>query len=245
MKKGKWPSTERDLARPLVAWLRELEWEVYQEVQVHFYGRVADIVAIRGPVLWVIECKRHLGLIVVGQAEFWRHYAHRVSVATPTHPDRLMCQFLRVVGVGALTVCQTSEYEEGPDRHLTHRGVFEIEESVPSPTWHKAQAKSIRHVLTEAHQTYAEAGNNLGRRYSPFKATCASVLRAVTQHPGITMKDLMERVDHHYRSPASARGCIAIWAKRDKIEGVRVEYEGRKLRLFPTDREQARKVLWR
>ncbi len=240
MKDKAWPKTETDLARPVVAWLREMGWEVYQEVQVHSYGRIADIVATRGPVVWVIECKRRLGLVVVGQAEFWKHLANRVSVATASHPDTLMRQFLRVVGVGALTVTQTSEYDDGPDRHLTRRNVFEIEETVLSPIWRKAKAKSIRSALTEAHKTYAEAGNNLGRRYSPFKGTCASVRRAVKEHPGITMKELIDRVIHHYGNAATARGCIAGWAKLGKIEGVRVEYEGRKIRLFPTDTERAR-----
>lgn len=43
-----WPASEIELARPIVPWLQEMHWDVYQEVQCMMYGQVADIVAIQG-----------------------------------------------------------------------------------------------------------------------------------------------------------------------------------------------------
>ncbi len=80
-----WPATEVELARPVVAWLGDLGWEVFQEVSAG--GSVADIVARRGPVLWVVEVKRSLGLSLLGQAHAWKRRAHRVSVAVPAGRD--------------------------------------------------------------------------------------------------------------------------------------------------------------
>jgi hypothetical protein len=75
---------ETDIARPVVAWLQAQGWTVYQEVQ--HQGCVADIVAVRGPLLWVIECKAQLGLAVLGQALGWQGHAHAISVAVMSDP---------------------------------------------------------------------------------------------------------------------------------------------------------------
>ena len=42
-------------------------------------GSVVDIVATQGPVLWAIETKISLSLVVLGQAHRWRGFAHLVS----------------------------------------------------------------------------------------------------------------------------------------------------------------------
>ena len=73
---------EADLAKVVVSWLNEQHWDVYQEVQIHGFGGVADIVAVQGPLVWVIECKTSLSLTVMEQASVWR--VHFRSVAVPT-----------------------------------------------------------------------------------------------------------------------------------------------------------------
>ena len=51
-------TSEQDLAAIVVGWLTERGWDVYQEVAI--MGKVADIVAVRGPCVWIVECKVRL-----------------------------------------------------------------------------------------------------------------------------------------------------------------------------------------
>ena len=74
---------ETDIAKPVVSWLQDQGWTVYQEVEVKERGARADIVAIIEPKIWVIEVKRSYGLGVLEQALSWRSLSHYVSIAVP------------------------------------------------------------------------------------------------------------------------------------------------------------------
>ena len=64
---------ELELAKSVVEWLQDQHWEVYQEVQR--YSTTADIVAVQGPLVWVVECKTSLSIGVMLQASRWMaHY---------------------------------------------------------------------------------------------------------------------------------------------------------------------------
>jgi hypothetical protein len=216
-----WPSTEEDLARPLIPYLRNLHWEVYQEVQISTYGHVADLVATQQHLVWILEVKRSLTFALIEQAERWTHYAHYVSVACPavTHrtPGRQLARrTLRSLGLGLFSLTQWSLEETEAPR--LHRG---------------AHTQTIRKVLTEAHKTFAAAGNADGLRLTPFTATCRSIADAVARQPGLTIKELLTQVETHYQSTATARSCIAHWASIGKIRGVRVERDAKQFRLYP------------
>ena len=103
------PVRETDIAKIVIGWLEQLEWECYQEVQVHSYGHIADIVAVKEPLVWVIECKQSLSLSVIEQADGWRPYAHYLSVCVPPRargrnvPGRSMAfHLVRLLGIGLL-----------------------------------------------------------------------------------------------------------------------------------------------
>ena len=72
---------ETILAELVVNWLESQKWDVYQEVQIETYGKIADIVAVLGNLVWIIECKKSLSLSVMEQAYRWRRYANFTSVA--------------------------------------------------------------------------------------------------------------------------------------------------------------------
>src|SRR6185295_4535729 len=74
--------TEADLARYIVGYFQNLQWEVYQEVQLSTQGSRADIVVTQGKLVGICECKQSLGLPVLEQAYEWKPYAHFVWVAT-------------------------------------------------------------------------------------------------------------------------------------------------------------------
>lgn len=58
---NRWPALEKDLAKPIVEWLTDLRWEVYQEVQVERLPRwILDnrVRGVRGE--WAIEGQRRV-----------------------------------------------------------------------------------------------------------------------------------------------------------------------------------------
>ncbi|MFQ5915558.1 MAG: hypothetical protein ACE5JS_20500 [Nitrospinota bacterium] len=160
-------------------------------------------------------------LDVVAQANHWHHYAHYVSVALPPVPRRkgrlVFEELLAWKGIGLLSVGFDSVSERVAPR--LHRRIIE----------HRLAA-----VLSEEHRIYAKAGNSLNRYWTPFKATCDEVLRVVRQRPGLTMKELLPRIRHHYCSVASARNALSVWIREGKIQGVEARLEGGNLRIFPT-----------
>lgn len=88
MSKAKIWSSEADIGFAVVAQLRAGGWDVYQEVDVHRAGARADLVATKDGNVEVVECKMTMSLDLLGQAENWLTWAHRVSVALPMSSRR-------------------------------------------------------------------------------------------------------------------------------------------------------------
>ncbi len=216
-----WPKNEAELAAVVVKYLRDFDWDVYQEVQIVSNGAIADIVATQGRLIWVVETKRSLGLSVFGQAHGWVRFAHRVSAAVPTTRDSQARRFAREVarsfGIGILEAAYRRD----------------IYEAVAPKLRRRVDDARLRSSLTEERKTFAAAGNADGKHWSPFQATCNRVRTAVARKPGILMKELVETVEHHYASHSSARGSLTKWIETQKIKGVRIQRDGRNVRVYP------------
>lgn len=226
---GRWTgwASEEEMASVVVEWLRSHDAEVYQEVQVKRGQQVADIVAVfpSGKV-WVIETKMAFGLEVIRQALGWIGTAHMVSVAVPilrrdsSSTGRTICKAL---GIGLL------------EAHAGYTDLNigdQINELVEPLFLRRANSRSITSRLTERHKTFARAGNARGLHLTPWKATCEAIVRLVKEKPGLSMKEVIEGVDHHYSSPKVARASMAKWIKLGKVEGLRSERDGKLLRLY-------------
>jgi len=212
----RWPPSESELAAVVVRWLREQEWEVFQEVQATRGGRRADIVAKRGRLLWAIEAKRSLSLALLEQGVSWQWRAHHVSVAFPLGKGRGMgLAVCKWKGLGALAVTEDRVVER------------------LAPRLNRRIGGHLADVLVPQQADYAPAGNAGGAFWSPFKETCQNVLAFVREHPGCTSKELVEGVDHHYHSSATARSALLHWVGAGKIPGIRVEVEKRRARYYP------------
>ena len=100
---------ETDVGRLAAAYLADLGWTCYYEVEVSgLWGR-PDIVARRPPLTLIAECKTTMGLAVLGQAMRHLGSAHHVIVVTPRplrnrHADMATCDLLRRHGIGWLQV---------------------------------------------------------------------------------------------------------------------------------------------
>lgn len=208
--------SEVDVAKQVIKWLEEYHWEIYQEVKFKFTGGVADIVAVQNNLIWIIETKTILGLKVIEQADKWRYLANYVSIATPGGPNNnFIDDILKWKKIGRIIVNENDCYE--PIGAFLNR---------------KALTDKIKKGLNEKHKTYAEAGNNKGRYWSPFKETCRQILLVVMRENGILLNDLIHKINHHYHTPASAKTSIVEWTKRGYIQGIEVRLENNKYRFY-------------
>ncbi len=224
--------SEADLGKIVVRYLEDLGWEVFQEVSWGGGGgKRADIVAVKDRVVWVLELKKTFGFDVLAQAEEWIHWncAHKVSVVTPA-PKRSIKNYhfrrkmARQVGVGWL---QVREGRWGQPDYVTTEEKPRIQR--------RLRRDHIGTYLREEHKTTLEAGSQGGGYWTPFKGTAIAVRETVRRFPGISLKELIEKVDHHYRSDAGARSSIRKWVEKGVIEGVEFRKEGRKWTLHPKD----------
>jgi len=225
---------ETELATAVMEWLEEQWWDCYPEAQFRSYGGRADIAAVRDGRLWIVECKCSLSMALLNQAHDWTGAAHYVSVAAPSKKRRgqyggVVDFFLREKGMGHIKIT------EGWD------GTLAPYEILP-PRLHRYahhRAKELIGLLHPDMKRY-KPGNANSDFSSPFNRTMRAVVDYIKWHPGCTQKDIVDNVPHHYGCSATARSCIPKWLawEPDKYR-VRTEQEGRMLRFYPADKEEA------
>lgn len=220
MSTREWKS-EAEMAAVLVEWLKNKGWDVYQEVVGR--GGVADIVAVKDELLWVIESKLTFGLKVLDQAHGWLKSAHYVSVATPQWGRKNGHDFGRLVchqfGIGALIV--TGRY---------------VSEPVRAQRVDRPNSGPLRSALCEEQKTFAAAGTNRGH-WTPFKGFAKRLADIVSKHViGIPVKDaaMLEGLHGYYPAPANFRRNVPPLCQRGAIPGVRcAQTTARGWCLFP------------
>jgi hypothetical protein len=211
--------SETDLAKKVIQWLEADKWDVYQEVQVRGGGNCADIIAQRGALVIIIECKLSAGMDVLSQLMEWEGYAHYILAAVP-HSGPMFKLILKKFGFGVIPVCARDgiyHWSLGDMR----RKPYGIEDT--------------RKSLIPIRKTFAEAGNNWGARWSPYQQTCHCLLEIVQKEPGITLKSAIALLSgkHHYANDQSARGSLLKWGLEGSVKGVRFERIGKQILLHP------------
>lgn len=210
---------ETDLAAIIVAWLIEQHWDVYQEVQFKRLGSVADIVAVRNKILWIIETKTKYGFDVLQQASTWP--VHYRSIGIPFGRNRDYRVAFNYYRVGIIEV--------------NDRGA---KERIPSPLFAKNHdmAKQYMLKLTELHKIYALAGSPSGHHLTPYKQTMIAVRRAIDAHPGCTIKDIFNMLGSlHYSSPSSFKGNLIKALSQFEKSWCHVDTSNKPYRLFVCD----------
>jgi hypothetical protein len=199
------------IARVVTAYLRELGWACYFEVALG--GHRADIVARQGPLTWVVETKTAFSLAVLEQAEGWTGFANYVSVAVPHTRNRFGLRVARHFGIGVLFVGEKVTEQVGP---VLRRQISEV----------------LRKSLAPEHQTWCEPGTQ-GGHYSPFAATVRAVHDALRGRPeGMTMREIVDSIEHHYNSDSTARSTLPRWIRAGHIRNVREDDATRPARWF-------------
>jgi len=250
---------ETDVAAAVVRWLEEFDWTVYQEVSLGASARTVDLVAVRGPLIWAIECKVSLGLAVLEQAHDLLGLAHYVSVAVQSRRRGEVGRFakdaMKTMGIGMFTV--RHRYIGGVGEGLTWvaerdidprlcRHVGRVATYGARQTYRKIlpmdQRKAppypyLRDLLVEAQRTYAVAGNPRSARWSPWVQTCEEILRYVQEHPGCAPAACIKMIPHHYQTEATARGSMVAWVRDRRVPGVEQRCEGRKIMWWPVEQK--------
>lgn len=207
--------SEIDIAAPVVAWLIEQGWDVYQEVSMGYADRRIDIVATHGGLVWAIECKTSLSIAVMEQAYYWKHSAHFSSIAVPRSKRSRGSAFAERIlerdGIGKISV-----------------GYGHVYQSVAPALNRRAYADRIRDRLCEEQKCGLAAGSSGGGYETPFRQTSRALARIVEERPGISLRDAIDAIRHHYASDVTARSVLRQRIESGLVPGVRILREGRK-----------------
>lgn len=213
--------SEAVMAAQVATWLESQHWEVFQEVA---RGARADLVGRQSGRTWVIEAKLSLSLALLEQAVDWLKDSHFVSVAIPQiaqqrKGSQLFYKICREKGIGIIVV---------------ERG--NVIRTVASPKLNRSahrNPRAISNFLHEAQKTMAPAGGKGGGYWTPFAQTCSELDRIVADRPGITMKEAMLTLKHHYSHDQSAKSNLMDLIQKGVLKNTQCRYEGKAFHLYP------------
>lgn len=209
---------ETEVAVLVVERLRDDGWEVFQEVACA--GSVADIVAVRKRITWIVEVKTKFSLDLVAQAVNWVKLgaASFVSIAYPRKTasarEQLITEILTERKIGRIIVGDRYNNIIPPQFIRRHRG-------------HRI---NIRKHLFAAQKT-SIAGSAHGGHWTPWKRTCEVLREHVYANPGCTMREAVEAINHHYMRDSTARACLLTQIRDGALEGIETKRDGRALTL--------------
>ena len=202
----------------MIAWLEGRGLSCYQEVDIPGEGR-ADIVGVEGRLVVVVELKLRLTWELIRQARRWRAECHQVWVAVPKHKRSSSLEAARLVfsdyGIGILEV--------GPSM---------VSESARPAFNRWAKTTNLTKFLRPEQKTVAQAGSS-GSYWTPFKATSRDFVAYVQAHPGVTLREVVRAITHHYKNETSAVSNLKIWVEKGVLKGVQLKQDGRALRVYP------------
>jgi len=188
--------------------------EIYQEVKTPW--GTTDIVAKCGSILWAIEVKLSLNLVVLGQAWCNTQYFHYSSIAVPKTNRKKGAlaadHFCRQNGIGIIYIGNN------------YLGKPYASENLSAHFHRKAFTKYIN--LYEEQKTWAMAGNADGRAYTPFMGTKQQLIEYVKKHPGCPVREAMENINHHYHKLSTAMSCIRQWINKGVISELSLQNGG-------------------
>ena len=201
---------ETEIAEAVTGWLTDQHWECYFEVQVYSLGRVADIIAVRGPLVYIIECKNTLSLRVLQQASLWRSHLRSIAVPKPK-PARYRYSDRDGAYRIARNCLEIGILEVGGPRIMfdSKTIVWDVKEKVQPKLKRdfNPMAQRIRQSLIPEHKTFAPAGSAGRGHWTPYKSTMISVRNFIKRNPGCTFKQIGDNLGRmHYSNLGSAIG---------------------------------------
>lgn len=222
--------TEAEVAAAVMDYMVAEGYDCYPEVECA-EGR-ADIVGVRPfpfmphrKCVHIVETKTSWSLDLLEQAARRQGYAHYVSIAAPTRPNNYfswLCKregigLIRFYdGVGDLRIAETQQYPPRLNRHRPGRSFG---------------PDRVLEALHDDQKRYAP-GSTSDQGYSTaWRRTMDRAAEYVRTHPGCTVRELVDNVEHHYTRDAGARQGLLLWLpKRQDIEA---RHEAGAMRFYP------------
>lgn len=165
--------------------------------EVPCYGATADIVAIKGEVVIVVEMKTSLSLKLIEQVFNWRTKAHLVFAAVPQRTEITLFarELLRNAGIGLLVLDIDNTYSKEPycsritkyERAKLYRGPLTV--------------KWEQHIIPEFKENIAGV-QNADIKVSRYKLMMRYIRRLLERNEdGLSIDEIADRVDSYYINP--------------------------------------------
>lgn len=203
--------SETEIGNAVMDYLARDGWDCYPEAQFDILSNRADIAAVKGGMLLIVECKTSCNMSLFEQAYKWRHVANLVAIAHPsrqTRSDNRMIEthLLSELGLGRFEVSKLSE-ESIP--HVVMRDTYKYYRS-------KSAGKYIA-GLHEDMKCYTPGSQTEHGFSTAWSRTMKMVKNHIINNPGTTIKEVMTLSDQfHYSSRSGARQCLRKWLDADK-----------------------------
>lgn len=206
--------SEAELVEATRDWLVAEGWDVYFEVAPWGPGaKRADIIATKGDLVTIVECKMSLSLAVLSQCNDWKNRAHYIWASIPgARKNDFSIKITEQLGIGLVMI--GSRFSKKGARVLLQPAFCE-----------NPELRKIRRVLTESQKQVAAGAN--GGFNTPFRMTCNDLIALVQTSGGkINVKDAVAGIKHHYRSASSAKNSLVKRTEQGIIPGISVIREG-------------------
>lgn len=212
---------ESDLFPPVKAWLEEKGYEVYSEVSSASAGGRADVVAVSGPAVAVVEMKLSLTLDLIAQALRWKLFSNYIYIAIPRGKSRRLSGYvqnlLRREGIGLIEV----DFPERT-RYLRRTEVY----NPVKCRFHRRIDDHLRESLTDKHKQLpgGHAGGGYVTNYSQTIDRVKDYLEYRARGEWASMSQILDHCETHYASPKSSlaaalRKWEADWCESQVING--------------------------
>ncbi len=199
--------SETELAQHFVEYLSD--FDLYFEAPP---GRV-DIVALSGKKRFAIEVKTTLNFKVIEQAYDNTKYFHLSYIAVPRVRHKTFAyKICADYGIGVL-ICH----------HSRHYGTEKVEEVI-KPRYNNIPKHYLNYGIYHDWMKKSKPGasGKSGEVMTAFKITVENLTNYVTRHPGCSIKDAINGIEHHYMSTSAAKSSIYQWLRSGVIDTVRL-----------------------
>jgi len=196
---------ETELAQHFVNYLSS--FDLYFEVD---YYRSVDIVAVADNYAAAIEVKTSFNFKVLEQAISNAKYFHYSYIAVPYFGgSSFQQQLCKDYGIGLLV--------------YFHFENIVREVVKPKLNRHADLTKLKRRVCERNKLSLPGSKSGDSTVITAFGVTVDSLTRYVTRHPNCTLKDAVEKINHHYDTNQLARSNLAQWIRNGVIKNIKLE----------------------
>lgn len=193
--------SEKELAIPVIEWLQEQHWDVYQEVAIGKVNTpVADIIAVQNNYVWAIEVKKSFTWRVLEQASRWRTHYRSIAILESKNEYARFQRYKMANEYYKLGIITIDEY-------------YRVEQCMSPPLMREYHrfAKNIMKNLHEEQKNgaFAQAGSDNGGYFTPYRHTMMQIKEYISENPGCTLREIMNNVGKgHYANMKSAKSNI-------------------------------------